>query len=120
MQTPLQITFRSIAHSNALAAHVERRAERLEHLFDRIVSCHVVIKLAAHGNSGDWFHFTVHIGLPEHEIVVSYEPVGARDPESAHVSADRAFDEAERQLEDWVRRRRDLRRQPAPEGSARG
>jgi ribosomal subunit interface protein len=112
MQTPLQITFRSIPHSDALATHVQHRAEKLEQFFDRIISCHVVIKLAGHHlRSGDRYQYSINVGLPGHELLVTHVPPENRDPESAHVSADRAFDEAERQLEDWVRRQRDHRRE---------
>ncbi len=115
MQTPLQLTFRSMARSDALASHLEKRAEKLEHLFDRIISCHVVVKLAGHhSRSGDRFEFSINVGLPGHELLVTRVAPEDHDPESAHVSADRAFDEAERQLEHWVRRRRDHRREAEP------
>ena len=110
MQTPLQITFRSMAHSDALAAHIQHRAEKLEHFFDRIVSCHVTIKLAGHHeHSGDRYEISIHVGLPGHELLASHSPSDSRYPESAHVTADRAFEEAERQLEDWVKRSREHR-----------
>ncbi len=111
MQTPLQLTFRSMTHSSALATHLERRAEKLEHLFERIVSCHVVVKSAGRrGRGGDRYQFSINVGLPGHELLVTHAPPDDGDPESAYVSADRAFDEAERQLEDWVRAQRDARR----------
>jgi hypothetical protein len=37
MQVPLQLTFRGMAHSDALTAHVRLRAEKLEHLFDCMI-----------------------------------------------------------------------------------
>jgi putative sigma-54 modulation protein len=113
MQTPLQLTFRSMAHSDALAAHFQRRSAKLDHLTERIVSCRIVVELAGHHrSSGDRFHVSIHVGLPGHEVIVSYAPAEHEGPETAHVSADRAFDEAERQIEDWVRRRRSSRRPP--------
>jgi putative sigma-54 modulation protein len=109
MQTPLQLTFRSMAHSDALAAHVHRRAERLEHLFDRIISCHVVLELASHRHRhGDSCRVTIHVGLPGHELLASHAPSNDATLDM-HATADRAFDEAERQLEDWARRRREDR-----------
>jgi ribosomal subunit interface protein len=103
----LQLTFRRMAHSVALATHVGRRAEKLEHVFDRIVSCHVVIALAGHHHRhGDRYRVSINLGLPGRELLVSRAPADEREAESAYASADRAFDEAERQLEDWVRRRR--------------
>src|ERR1700735_4563218 len=38
VQVPLQLTFRGMAHSDALAAQVRLRAEKIDHLFDRTVS----------------------------------------------------------------------------------
>ena len=56
MQTPLQITFRSIGHSNELAAHLQERADKLDEIFDRIISCHVVVERDGHHHrDGDRF-----------------------------------------------------------------
>jgi ribosomal subunit interface protein len=105
MQVPLQITFRHLAHSDALATHIQRRAEKLEHLFDRMISCHVVVELAGHHHHhGDQYRVSINVGLPGRELVVGHTPADERD-RNAHATADRAFDEAARQLEDWVQRR---------------
>jgi ribosomal subunit interface protein len=110
MQIPLQLTFRTMTPSDALAVHVRRRAEKLEHLFDGIVSCHVVVELAGHHHRhGDRYHVSINLGLPGRELLVSHVPTDERNAEDAHASAERAFDEAERQLEDWVKRRREHR-----------
>ena len=104
MQTPLQLTFRSMPHSDALAAHVQRRAEKLEHLFDRIISCHVVVELESHRHRhGDRYRVSINVGLPGHELLAGHAPSSERNVETPHATADRAFDELERQLEDWVR-----------------
>ena len=109
MQMPLQLTFRSMAHSDSLATHVRRRAEKLEHLFERLISCHVVIELAGHHlHHGDRYRVSINVGLPGHELLVRHTPSHAV-LENAHAVADRAFDEADRQLEDWVKRRREHR-----------
>ncbi len=106
MQVPLQITFRHLAHSDALATHIEQRAGKLEHLFDRLISCHVVVELAGHHHHhGDQYRVSLNLGLPGHEIIVGHTPSDDRDQTNAHATADRAFDEAARQLEDWTRRR---------------
>jgi ribosome-associated translation inhibitor RaiA len=106
-----------MARSDALAAHLEHRAEKLDELFDRIISCHVVVELAGHHHRhGDHFHFCINVGLPGHEIIVTHTPVEDRDLESAYATADRAFDDAERQLEHWVTRERGQRREARPLG----
>ena len=107
MQTPLQLTFRSMPHSDSIAAHIQARAEKLERLCDRVVSCHVVVALAGHHHrNGDRFHVSINLGLPGHELVVNHDAADARQSESVSVAADHAFDEAERQLEGWVDRQR--------------
>jgi ribosome-associated translation inhibitor RaiA len=94
-----------MAHSDALAAQIERRMQALEGLFDRIISCHVVVELAGHHHShGDRYRISINVVLPRHELIVSHGP--GRNPETAYVAAERAFDEATRQLEDWLKRRR--------------
>jgi ribosomal subunit interface protein len=114
MQTPLQLTFRSIPHSDALAIHVNRRAEKLERLFDRIISCHVVVELAGHHRSrGERYRITVNLGLPGHEILVSHAPSEDGFLDGARETTDRAFDQVERELEDWMKRRREERHESA-------
>jgi len=115
MQTPLQLTFRSMDHSDALAAHLRERADKLDRLFDRIISCHVVVKLAGHHHRhGDRYTVSINVGLAGHELLVTHVPPEDHDPENAYASADQAFDEAERQLEAWVKRQRDHRREATP------
>jgi ribosome-associated translation inhibitor RaiA len=111
VQVPLQLTFRGMAHSDTLAAHVRLRAEKLEQLFDRTVSCHVVVELAGHHHRhGDRFHVSINLGLPGHEILVGRAPSNDRGPETASWAVDRAFDDAGRELEDWVKHQRTHRR----------
>jgi ribosomal subunit interface protein len=114
MQTPIQLTFRSMAHSDALAAHAQRRAAKLEQLCAHIISCHVVFELASHRHRhGDRYRISIHLGLPGHELLVGRAPSSAASSADAHATTDHAFDEAARQLEDWVRRRREDRHREA-------
>jgi ribosome-associated translation inhibitor RaiA len=111
MQTPLQITFRAMTQSDALALHLRQRGERLGHISDRIVSCHVVVELAGHHHRhGDRYHVSIHIGLPGHELMVTHATPEDREAGTAYAAADLAFAEAERRLEQWVALRRDGRR----------
>jgi ribosomal subunit interface protein len=110
MKTPLQLTFRSMEHSDALAAHLQQRVDQLDHLFNGIISCHVVIELDGHHHRhGDRYKFSINVGLPGHELLVSHLPKEDRELENAYAAADRAFDEADRQLADWLGRRREHR-----------
>jgi ribosome-associated translation inhibitor RaiA len=106
VQMPLQLTFRHLAHSDALATHIHRRTEKLERVFGRIISCHVVVELAGHHHHhGDRYRVSINLGLPGRELLVSHTPPDERGLETARATADRAFDEAGRQLDEWVRRK---------------
>ncbi|MBU4500329.1 MAG: HPF/RaiA family ribosome-associated protein, partial [Gammaproteobacteria bacterium] len=45
MKTPLQITFRDIDHPEVLEAHIREKAEKLETIFEPIMSCRVVVDM---------------------------------------------------------------------------
>jgi len=105
MQSPLQLTFRSMAHSDALATHLQQRVDQLEHVFNGIISCHVVIELDGHHHRhGDHYRFSINVGLPGHELLVNHVRHEDRELENPYAAADLAFDEVGRQLEDWVKR----------------
>jgi putative sigma-54 modulation protein len=111
MQVPFQLTFRGMVRSDALAEHVRLRTDKLDHLFERVVSCHVVVELASpHHRHGDRFHVSVNLGLPGREILVRKTPSDDQGPDTAYAAVDRAFDDVERELEDWVKRQRTQRR----------
>ena len=117
MQVPLHLTIRGMAHSDVLVAHVQLRADKLEHLFDRVVSCHVVVELAGHHHRhGDRFRVSINLGLPGHEILVGHAPSDDQGPETAYVAVDRAFDAAGRELEHWVKHRRTQRHDESADG----
>ena len=104
---PLQITFRGMTHSDTLDSHLRRRADKLARFFDRIVACHVVVEVPhRHHRHGKRYRVTVDVKLPRGEIAVSRAPDDDRKLEDLHASIEETFDEAERQLEEWARRRR--------------
>jgi putative sigma-54 modulation protein len=111
MQTPFRLTFRNVAHSAALASHLELRVAKLDHLYARIISCHVVVEVHGHHQLGhdERYHFSINVGLPGHELLVNHAPTEQGALENAFKRADDAFDEVERQLEDRVTRERQHR-----------
>jgi ribosome-associated translation inhibitor RaiA len=116
VQMPLQVTFRSMNHSEELVTQIRRRAEEVERHCDRLISCHVVVERAGHHHRhGDRYRVSINLGLPGHELVVSHEPADERNLETAQAAANRAFDEIARQLDEWVVRTRGGRH-----GGARG
>jgi cold shock CspA family protein len=107
VQLPLQITFRGMPHSDALEAHVRRRAEKLDRLFERLTSCRVVVEAGhRHHRHGNHYRVSIDMGVPRGELAVARAPGDKRELEDAHAAVDSAFDDAERRLEDWARRLR--------------
>jgi ribosome-associated translation inhibitor RaiA/cold shock CspA family protein len=107
MQLPLQITFRHMDSSDALAARIRERAEELERFFDRITSCRVVVECRhPRHRQGNLFRVRVDLNVPGHEIAVDRDPAAHHAHEDAHVAVRDAFDATRRLLEDYVRERR--------------
>lgn len=115
MQIPLQITFRGFPSSEAIEARVRDEAAKLERFHGNITACRVVLK-APHQNrnKGNLFHTSIHMTVPGSEIDVTREPPQQHAHEDIYVSIRDAFREATRQLEDYVRRRKDREHQGPP------
>jgi ribosomal subunit interface protein len=117
MQRSAVITFRGITHSDAVEQRVRNRIAKLEHYFDRITGCHVIIE-ARHQrhHQGNLYAAHVDLRVPGEEIVG-----GSRRPldhahEDVYVAIRDAFDAVARRLEDYVRRRRyDVKQHETPE-----
>ncbi len=107
MQTPLQITFRGMGPSENVERYVRTRADKLERFSERITGCHVILD-TPHRHQLHGRHHVVRIDLlvPGAEIVVTRDPTQRRDQEDLFASIDAAFDDAQRRLEDHVRKER--------------
>lgn len=104
MQKPIQISARKIELSPALEEDIRRSAAKLEEFCDRITGCQVVVE-ARHRRHrrGNLYHVRIRLTVPGWEIDVSREPSAHHAHEDLHVTVHDAFDEARRQLEEYVR-----------------
>lgn len=107
MQTPLQIAFQGVQHSDAVEARIREEAEKLEQFCDRITSCRVVVAKPQHRHhKGDTFHVRVLLTVPgAAEIAVSREPAASGAHEDVYVTIRDVFKAARRQLQDLNRKR---------------
>jgi ribosomal subunit interface protein len=106
MQTPLRITYRNVDQSDAIDSRIRQRVDRLERLYDRITSCHVVVdKPHRHGNKGKIYEVRVLLDVPGKEIAVYREGRNDHAHEDVYVALRDAFDATERRLEDFDRKR---------------
>lgn len=116
MQTPLKIAFHGMDPSPAIEARIRERATRLERLFERVVSCRVVVEAPhRHGHQGKLYRVKVLIGVPGHDIEVAHNKPLDHAHEDVYVAIRDAFDAAGRRLEDYARRiRGDVKTHEAP------
>ena len=72
MQTPIQIVFHGIGHSQAVEDHIRERAARLEHFHPKLMRCHVTIDQPhRHRQQGNKLNVRVSLQVPGEEIVVT-------------------------------------------------
>jgi ribosome-associated translation inhibitor RaiA len=107
MQTALQLTFRHLDPSPAVAERVRELVDHLERFHDRITGCHVVIEAPpAHRNKGAPFDVKVDLVVPGGRIRVRSERAKHPNHADVYVALRDAFDAAKRALQDRARRQR--------------
>ena len=125
MILPLQITFRNMQPSEAVAGRIRSEAAKLDRYYERITSCRVVVEAPhRHHKWGELFLIRIGVGVPGEEIVVRHAPnqrgamtgpdarkwVKCLEADTRHkdiyVTIHDAFKAARRRLEDYARRLR--------------
>lgn len=97
MQLPLQITFRKMAPSPAVEAHIRERAEALDRYFARIMACRVVVEASTRRpRQGRIYHLRIDLTVPGREIVVKHDPPDHHAHEDILVAVRDAFDAVRR------------------------
>jgi len=120
MQIPLQITFRDMEPSAAVEARIREKTAKLEHVYDRIMSCRVMVESPhCHHHQGRLFQVRIDLTVPDDELVVSQAHHHKdHSHEDVYVAIRDAFNAMQRQLRNYVdmRRGRVKQHQPAPGG----
>ena len=99
MQTRPQITFRDIPHSEAIEQHIHEHIEQLEHLCDKIISCHVVIEQSQKKqHQGKIYAIKVLVDVPRKQIVSNQN-----HNEDIYVVIRDAFKDTSRMLKEYCR-----------------
>jgi cold shock CspA family protein len=122
MLLPVQVTFRNIEGQSGLKEYVEKEAAKLEHFYNRISSCRVMVERPQKAASSKLYHVRIDLGLPGGELVVKHSPSlhgtlkDTQQPESrreaenvlVHKNPRRAiheaFQEMGRRLQDYAHR----------------
>ncbi len=113
METAPHITFHQLPHSAALEDEIRREIAELDTLYDRLISCRVVVATPHHHpQQRPLFDVRIDLRLPGDRIVVG----GAEDQqpghEDAHLAVRDAFRVARHQLQRHVQRRTTLATEP--------
>lgn len=102
MRIPLQITFRDMAHSDAIEQAVRERAGRLDRYHPNITGCRVTVEMEGrHKHQGNLFNVRVDVTVPGGELMADRNP-----HEDVYVSIRDTFDAMRRMVEDNARRQR--------------
>jgi ribosomal subunit interface protein len=87
---------------------LRKRATKLERHFDRITSCRIAVERPSnHHNEGGPYRVRLDITVPGSELVAN------KEAEDLNIAIRDAFDAAERQVEEFSRRRRGEVKTPA-------
>jgi ribosomal subunit interface protein len=107
MKLQPQITFRDFAPSDAIRAAVSARVAELERFCADIAHCRVVIESPhRRHHKGQRFRVRVDLTVPDQQIVAGRNLPAHGAHEDVYVAIRDAFDAAQRQVQDYVRRRR--------------
>lgn len=116
MQIPLQITFKDIPQSDAVEARIREKVEKLERFVAQIMHCRVTVEVPhLHHHKGNLYNIRIDVTLPGNEIVSNRRPDEHHAHEDIYVAIRDAFAATQRQLEDYVRRRRGKVKRHTPE-----
>lgn len=119
MNVPIQVVFRNMDRSDALEQQILEKTEKLDKVYERIISCRVTLEIPhKHHSKGNQHEVTIDIAVPEKKIVVSRSASGSNGSKDVALGAfNEALDVAKRQLEDYARKRKGhvkIHEQPQP------
>ncbi|GAB3440666.1 HPF/RaiA family ribosome-associated protein [Insolitispirillum peregrinum] len=113
MQVPVQVTFHGLDHSAAVEERVLEKVAKLEQFCSDIISCRVTVELHHKNTSnahrkGEPYLIGVSVSVPGDELVVKRSPKDdeLHEHEDVGVALRDAFQAMERQVKEYVERRR--------------
>lgn len=105
MKLPVHIQFHGMEPSDALEASARKQVHKLESFAPDLMACRVSIDLEQkHQHQGRPYSVRIDLTLPGRELVVNRV-----QHEDVYVALRDAFDNAKRQLEEALRKRRESR-----------
>ena len=107
MQTPLEVSFHNMDHSDAVEARVREKAAKLQQVCDRMTSCRVTVEAANRkGAKGNRYNVHIEVGVPGKQVVVDRNPGKNGSHQDVYAAVRDAFNAARRRLEEHSDKRR--------------
>ncbi len=107
MAVPMQVVFHNLDKSEAIEARIREKVEKLARFAADIQRCRVTVDAPhKHAHKGHLYSIKVDIAVPGGEIVATRHTGKNPAHQDVYVALRDAFDDARRQLEDHVRKRR--------------
>lgn len=101
MRGSLQIKGTDVELTEAIKEAARERADKLDHIYDRVISCNVAIESPRRRYAkGTFYNVHIDLAIPGKEIAVTREP-----HEDLYVAIGKAFDAAQRQLQEVVEKK---------------
>lgn len=98
MQTPLQISGPDFHLTDAIKSEIKDRADKLDRLCARIISCHVGIEAPVHHHRrGGPFNVRIDLAVPGKELAATQ-----RSSDNLPIAIREAFEAIHRQLKDYA------------------
>jgi cold shock CspA family protein/ribosome-associated translation inhibitor RaiA len=99
MQVPPEIAYRNIEPTDELKARIMEGIASLEEIYDRIISCRVMVEETNPGRrAGKLNHVRIDITIPRNELVINRNPPPNPTSYDLPQAIGEAFDKARRQL----------------------
>lgn len=101
MSIPLDLTFRNMEPSGAVATTIRQALARLGKVYRRIERCTVVVERPHQSQRhGQGFHVRLEITVPDHVVTIARDPAHDDAHTNIYIAIADAFRAARRQLQD--------------------
>lgn len=107
MDVPPEIAFRGLEPNDALKERILEGIEDLEEVYDRLVSCRVMVEDTTSARStGKIYRVRLELSVPHQTVVVDRRPGGNEDTRDVYQELKNGFDTARRRLHDLKEKQR--------------
>ena len=107
MQIEPEIALRHVELTEADEELIREGISDLDQTYDTLTSCHLMVEMPERRHqTGNLYHVRIDLRMPGHEIVIRRTPAAHHSHEDLSQALGEAFDQAKRELVDFVRQQR--------------